>query len=357
MGRRGLPSRRRPRRERAGDTTWGVPSLRRARWRVKTDTRPIRPKMSKTVTGRFVRVLLPHLRNMTPVLISAALLGWVLYQVSPSELRDAFLRLNWPVLVPATVVMVGSLYLWDTVCLQALFTTRGRVPPYGRMLRVRGTAYLVGVVNYGLGQGMVAWAMARYQATSLLAALARPVILAYHDLLVLFSLGLLGSLLAGNHELIVVRWTCSVGLVGLGAIALVLRLLPPKQKGRLKQTRFGAWLDDWSWGHSIRLALLRGIYFAILMVYAGVGLEVCGVNVDLMVVVSTIPLVLVADALPSVSGLGVRERTLTALLHPPGELQAALVALSLLWSTGMIVGRTLIGLGNLWVARLWEKTA
>jgi len=309
------------------------------------------------MTASFWRASSRRFRNAIPVLISAGLISWVVYQVSPSELRDAFLSLDWSVLVPATLVMVGSLYLWDTVCLQALFTTPLSIPPYGRMLRVRGTAYLVGVLNYELGQGMVAWAMARYQATSFLAALSRSVVLAYHDLVVLFGLGLLGSMLANHPRAIFVQWFCSIGLAGLGAIALVLVLLPPSQKGRIKQTRFGAWLDDWSWGRSVRLALLRGVYFAILMIYAGVGLEVCGVDVDLMVVVSTIPLVLVADALPSVSGLGVREKALLTLLHPSAELQAAVVALSLIWTTGMVVGRALIGLGNLWLPRLWEKAA
>jgi len=319
---------------------------------------PIDPIPADTsVKSRFRRAFSWHLRNIVPVLISAALIAWILNQVSPSELLDEFRGLNWRVLVPATAIMVGALYLWDTVCLQALFATRKGVPPYGRMLHVRGIAYLVGVVNYELGQGMVAWAMARHQATSFLSALSRSVVLAYHDLVVLLGLGLVGSLLANDPRATFVLWFCLVGLGLLGTVPLALIVMPPNQKERFKRTRFGAWLDDWTLGRSVRLALLRGVYFAILMVYAWVGLEVCSVNVDLMVVVSTIPLVLVADALPSVSGLGVRETALTTLLNPPAELQAAVVALSLLWTTGMIVGRALIGLGNLWLPRLWERVA
>jgi hypothetical protein len=90
------------------------------------------------------------------------------------------------------------------------------------------------------------------------------------------------------------------------------------------------------------------VYFIILVVYAAVALEICRIPLDFRVVLSTIPLVMLADGLPSVSGLGTRETALQLLL--PSEEPAVLVALSLVWTTVLVLTRATIGLAHLWAA-------
>jgi hypothetical protein len=104
-------------------------------------------------------------------------------------------------------------------------------------------------------------------------------------------------------------------------------------------------LAGWSLRRSLRLVPLRIGYFAILVVYAAMALAICHISVDHEVVLSTIPLVLLADGLPNFAGLGTRETSLLLLLAPPEP--AALLAMSLIWSTGMILIRFAIGLAHL----------
>jgi hypothetical protein len=83
----------------------------------------------------------------------------------------------------------------------------------------------------------------------------------------------------------------------------------------------------------------------IILLYAVVGLTYCGVELHSRVVCSIVPLVLVADGLPiSISGLGTRETALVYLVDPPQP--AVLLAFSLFWSTGLMLGRLLLGLGH-----------
>jgi hypothetical protein len=103
------------------------------------------------------------------------------------------------------------------------------------------------------------------------------------------------------------------------------------------------------------LAGLRLVYFGILIVYGGLALWICEIPVGPMVVLGTIPLVLVADALPSVAGLGTRETALLLLLKP--DSPATLLAMSLFWSTGMIVCRLAIGLLLLWLPASRQEAA
>jgi len=182
-----------------------------------------------------------------------------------------------------------------------------------------------------------------------LETVSRGVLLAYHDILVLLSLGLLGSLGTDFARASQVRVFCVVGLSGLAAAAISYRLAPAPWRTRLRNSRLGAWINSWSLSRSLQLAGLRLCYFGILVVYAAIALLVTQIPVNAIVVLSTIPLVLLADGLPSVSGLGVRETALVTLLSP--ENPARLTALSLLWSNGMVVARLAIGLLHYWALR------
>jgi len=289
------------------------------------------------------------LHRVLPVAVSAGLIAGLLYLIPPSKVATEFVKVPWEQILPVTAAMVLALYFWDAVCLQTVFATDSHVVPYRRMLHVRGTSYLLGAFNYELGQGLVAWSISRLQKISLLQTISRSVVLAYHDLAVLLSVGLVGSLLVENPPLKVrfVELFARVGLAGLVTVALVFFLLPREKRERFQQTRWGAWLVDWNWRRSLRLAWQRLVYFGILILYAGVALAICGVPVDSLVVASAIPVVLLADALPSVCGIGTRETALILLLNP--ENRAAIFALSLIWSTGIIVGRMTIGLLHYWV--------
>jgi hypothetical protein len=296
-------------------------------------------------------------QKVLPFVISGGLLAWLLSRVSPSDVARAASQLNWPVLSVLTAVMVLALFFWDALCLKFVYVLDDRMPSYRQMLRVRGMSYLAGAFNYELGQGFVAWSMARLQSTTLLHSLSRGVLLAYHDLLVLLSVGLAGSLAGwlpgGDERAAQIGKFCLVGLSLLllaGCILLVVRV---RFRERLVHNRWTAWLGSWRLAHSPGLLLARLGYFAILIVYGYLALRICGIPVSGPVALRVLPLVLVADGLPSFAGLGTREAALLLLLAPPRP--ETLLAMSLFWSSGMIVGRLFLGLGYLWIESLKKR--
>lgn len=292
-------------------------------------------------TRRFVQKLLPFA-------VSAGLIAWLLYSVSLEDLLEAARHLDWPKLVPLTAGMVIALYLWDSQCLRTVYARRDHAVDYGKALRVRGLSYLAGAFNYELGQALIAWKMAGIQKTTVLAALSRAVLLAWHDLIVLLSLGLIGSLLSDDPRTEGTLIFCLFGLLLLVGILTAFGLLPSAVRQRIRASRWGAWFGTWTVRQSLILAVQRCVYFGILLVYAALALWICRIAVDPAVVLGTIPLVLLADALPSLAGLGTRETALMLLLEP--DEPATLLAMSLYWSTGMIAVRLLIGLASYWQA-------
>jgi hypothetical protein len=162
------------------------------------------------------------IHKILPLAISGALIGWLLSRISLDEVLRAAGELNWRLLAPLTACMVMALYVWDSLCLKTVFALDNRKLEFGKMLRIRGISYLVGAFNYELGQAFIAWSMTRQMGVGLLFTLSRSVLLAYHDLFVLLSLGLCGWLLAGGGAAAAIGTVCSVGLVCLIAVGMTI---------------------------------------------------------------------------------------------------------------------------------------
>ena len=286
------------------------------------------------IHARYVKIMLPPA-------ISILLLCGVVWWVTPAKLAESAAALNWQQLVPVTAIMVVGLYLWDAVCLPAAYQVEGRKITYWQALHLRGLTYVGGSLNYELGQAALAWGMARLQGAGLVTMLARSVLLAYHDILVLLIGGFVGSLLTDDPRVVRLRPWIATGLaIGL-AVGLLAWLLPTLWRNHFRPADKSSLLAGWSLGRSMRLVPLRIMYFGILVTYATAALAICRIPVDWQVALSTVPLVLLADGLPSFASLGSRETVLHFLLAPSGP-NPTLVAMSLVWSIGMIVGRLLI---------------
>jgi hypothetical protein len=289
-----------------------------------------------------------------PLFVSTSLLAGIIWYVSPEKLMSAAAQLRWELLLPATAVMVIALYLWDAFCLPAVYAIDGRRLPYGKSLHVRGLSYLGGALNYELGQAAIAWGMARLQQANILQMLSRSVLLAYHDAVILLAAGLVGAMLTEDERVVRMRPYIAVALVAAIVIGAIIWSLPARVWARIMTARVDSILAGWSLRRSLRLVPLRFGYFGILVVYAAIALAICRISVDHKVVLSTIPLVLLAEGLPNFAGLGTRETSLQLLLAP--REPAVLLAMSLIWSTGMLLIRFVIGLAHLCCHQLLFRT-
>jgi hypothetical protein len=288
-----------------------------------------------------------HFPSIFRVLISTVLAAGVIWLASPRKLAETIPLLDWQPLVIATIALVFALYLADSFCVYWLFSQQDRSLNYRSVVHARGSSYLFSSFNYELGQGVLAWNLARAQGRTLLSALARCVLLAYHDVAVLLMLGLIGASQSDSPQSARTRWFCGISLLLLVCIGVVVRIFPWSRLNRWISPKLRVGLESWSWRQSAQLCLLRAGYFGVILLYAAIGLRLSGISLSLQVLFSVIPLVLLADGLPiSASGLGTREATLLYLLNP--EEPAVLVAFSLLWSVGLALGRAIIGLTYWW---------
>jgi hypothetical protein len=277
----------------------------------------------------------------------------VIWRVSPGDLYQALASLNWVLLAPMSLALVAARYLWDSLCLWWLFKRPDQPLGYRATLRARGVSYLFTIVNYGVGQGFLAWFLAKKQQRGFVASATRCAMITYADLCVLLTLGLLGGALGADPRMRGTLLFCGLALAGLAALSATVYLLPGRRLRSVRQTRWGAALRSaaWRWRDLPTLGAMRLAYVGLGLIYITLALAVCGVALDPWVIVGVVPLVVLVDGLPiSVGSLGTREAALLLLLDPflLKADEPVLVAFSIVWSTCGLSGRALIGLGNLW---------
>lgn len=298
---------------------------------------------------RGVRFSRRSLSQFLPFLASMALLAWLTWKVSLVALLRALAQLNWPSLIPLTALLVLGTWCGDALGLKLLFATPQRPLAFRTALWARARSYFSMSFNFGLGQGHLAWIMARLQRRTLPWALGRCLLLVYVDLYVLLGLGCLGAVLTDHPHGRWIAFGCVSGLIVLVLTAGLVSYLPGARPLPGSPSNLGRWwmLPRGNFRLMLKLAAVRVGYFSIGMTYAVVGLALCKIGADLWLVVGSVPLMALADGLPiSVSGLGTRETTLMVLLKPDDP--ARLLAFCVSWSGLTLLARALIGLAFCW---------
>jgi hypothetical protein len=287
-----------------------------------------------------------HIKILASLAVSASLLAWLVIRVSPQALARAAAEVDWHLLVPATIAMVVALYLWDAVCLPRVYDVRGEHWSYWQWLHLSGLSCLGSALHYEIGQAALAWGLARTERTDVLRMLSRSGLLALHDVFVLVGLGAVGASLTNDPRVERIRPAIYAAVVIALAIAILLWLLPAGARRRIWGAKIDELISGWSLRQSLALVPLRLVYYGVVLIYAAAALAICAIAVDRKVLLSTIPLVLVANGFPSIAGLGTRDTALQLLLKP--DRPEVLLAMSLIWSSGIVIVRSTIGLAHLW---------
>jgi uncharacterized membrane protein YbhN (UPF0104 family) len=182
-------------------------------------------------------------------------------------------------------------------------------------------------------------------------------LLGLFDFGTLQGLGLATSFLVLSHPLIrQLRWICVASVSSMVLLYFLLKFLPDHWRQWLESKDWANWLSWWTWRRGAMLCVQRLILFLLVIAYAGVGLAICRIPVDVRMVVGVVPFILIAEAIPGTGGLGARETALVYLFNTSGDHSAELLSFGLVWSVVIILGRVAIGLASAYLPRR-EPTA
>ncbi len=281
-----------------------------------------------------------RLRSILPWLGAALLLGWVLYPFlsrpdGRAALASAFSNVSpWAVVaVPllfAAIMTSDSLAMWRTFGLFRVALS------YREALVIRGSTYLLALVNYSVGQGGIVYFVHRERAVPLARAVGITLLIMGINLVALVLLADAGALLSRDpgEKARLLRTILLVLSAGLPAYLALVALRPRFLAERaLLAPLFEAGLV----GH-LRLVLVRLPHIFSLMVSNYVVMLLFGVEVPLLDYLRDMPAVFFVAVLPiTVQGLGTQQAVQLYFFArwAPGEpraQEALIVAASLFWT-------------------------
>ena len=289
----------------------------------------------------------PVWKTLLPWIGAAAIVGFLLWQVPVERVWDAALGadLAWggPVLV-AGVVFWFLLDSWAYAYLVSQFNV-----PFswaeGRALR--GVTYLVAAVNWNAGTASIILYLRRFNGVPVLEAASSVFFYTTMDLLVLFALAFAGASFVGpSSEVENIRNVSGAALITAIAALWVLMASRPRWSW-LQRARRGSILRAFRLARSIDVFVLlavRIVYFAGFLAIFYFGGRAFGIEVPFGLVLASVPLVLMAGALPlTPGGVGTQAAAMLFFWSGAGD-EAAILAFGLVFPVGIMLVRVFVAL-------------
>jgi hypothetical protein len=289
-------------------------------------------------------------RHFGPWLVAAGILLFLLHRVPFAALRAGLANGPWAALTAYTLPLAAATLLADAFATQISLAVTGEPRDFPTLFLVRGATYLLGLVNYALGQGGIGFYLHR---TGVRAARGTGIVL----FLMAVNLGALAATAALGLALPVgtrldpeVRRTVLAGLA-LGALYLTVVALRPSFLARreILEPLFAA-------GTRGHLAALAGRLPHVLFLALGQwgALWIWGVRIPADHALALMPLVLVVAALPiAPAGLGTLQAAQIFLFAPyvaaptTAGREAVVLSFSLAFSLLGLLFQAVVGVGCL----------
>jgi len=284
-----------------------------------------------------------------PWLVSLAILAFLFTRVPLQTLVNAFKAGPWFYLATYTFFQVVLVLAADGYATQVSLAITGFRRRFSQIFLARGASYILGILNYTLGQGAFGLYLQRSGVATMRAAGTMFFLLIVNIgvLLLVASFGLL----AGGYPGMAHFNLSPLGYGLLVGIVLYLAIIGLRPRCLQSYQLLAPLLEAGLTGH-LKAALGRLPHVLLLVLTYWGALRLWGIPVPLAQGVAMVPLVLLIGALPITPvGLGTTQAALVFLFSPYVPLPnsevraAAVLAFSLIYSFWGIVVQALLGIG------------
>jgi uncharacterized membrane protein YbhN (UPF0104 family) len=281
-------------------------------------------------------------------LVALFVLVYLFNQVDTSKVLSAMALARMDLYLPLAMLFVILWFLIESQNLMFLFTLFGHEIPFRDMRIIRGSSYLLMIINYNLGLGAMAWYLKKRNNISLIRASS--VMFFYYFVesvgITLFALGGCLLILSDNPPLYSkIVWIA--GCMGGSYIALffMVRLIPRKGIfGRIRSNPLFEALHEATFSGFLQLAGLRVIYFAAFIVFFYFGLQCFDVHVPFSSLIGLVPVIFFIGNIPVTPfGIGTIQAAMLFFFKPFGAAEHIL-SFSVVYSATLLFLRAPIGL-------------
>jgi len=304
----------------------------------------------------------PALRKGLPWMVTAGVFVYVFHRVPVDKVLDAALHVNLRIFLPVLLASLSFAFFWEVLVYTLLFRWFGTRVTYREMMPVRGAVFLLILLNFFVGQGGMALLMNRWKKLSVSRATSVILFSMFNDYYLILAFCLAGAFQLPDVDLVcffrageegdLVRFVLISWLFFTAHIAFY-RLYLPRAGGmdRIKKNEILSAFREAPTTLYFKLGMVKSVGFIVGIVAYYYAFFAVGLHVPFLHLLVMLPMVWLIGSIPiTVMGLGTVQAAMIWLVARfaqgsggPDEINAAVVALSLLWSLGYNLGRFAIG--------------
>jgi uncharacterized membrane protein YbhN (UPF0104 family) len=297
------------------------------------------------------------LRGILPWIITAIIFGFIFHRVPFSEVMAAFGLVRFNLFVPLILIIFSLMFITDSLIHHLAFSWLAARTRFFEVVLARGASYILGMLNFFVGQGGIGYWLARTKKVPAGEAASTIVFVMFMDLFAIIVLSSVGVVLMPEVHLRHFFIISSEGhLVRTVFITLAVLLFQIYIWVRKPEARIARWLffrgpflvfDRVRFRHFAIVFALKFFVFLFDLLGAWLALKTFEVDIPLAQIITYLPLIYLIGAVPiTVLHLGTTQAAWLFFfrdLAPP----ATLLAFSVLWSFAFIAAHMAVGLACL----------
>jgi hypothetical protein len=262
-------------------------------------------------------------KKLGPILAWVVTIGILVYlfrSIRLAEIATALHGAYWWA-IPASAVLVFGVYLADSFAIKKTFGWFVAPLSYREVLVVRGSTYILALLNYTVGQGAIVYFVNRSRGVPILRGTAAVLLIMGINVLMLLVLASIGLLVTPNVAPILQL----VILIAYAGLAIYIVLVAIKPRWLARQPIFDVLFSAGIKGH-LRSMAVRMPHILSLLVLSWVSLAAFGIEVPVAKAILCLPIVYFVAVLPiSFQGLGTSQAMLIHFFaeYAPGTTNEA----------------------------------
>jgi len=287
------------------------------------------------------------LKTVVPWAVALVLIVYLLWYVPLEDVWRAVREADVQWYVPIVLLSVVYWFLLDSLAYSYLITRFNAPLSWKEARGMRGVTYWVAALNWNAGTAAIILYLNRLKDIRPLASASSVLFYTMFDAMILMALALVGASFLSEDEMMqTVQWVAASFFVG-NAIFLVVVIADSPGWTWLEKIRGWSIFSSHRQAKSVDFMVLLAIRVAYLTGFVGcflIGARTFGVDVPLGLGLASVPVIMVAGALPiSPAGLGTQAAAMLFFWSEAGD-SGSIVAYGLVFPVSLMLARVVLGI-------------
>ncbi len=286
-------------------------------------------------------------RRFGPWVAAAAIILALFMRIDVGDFFDALFRADLSIYLPLICFFILAWFLIESLNLKALFRRFGHPIPYRDVMKIRGTTYLLMVINYSLGIGGIAFYLKRLKGIALSRAAGLVLFYNYSDVVSIAFMTAVGCAFTYRSDPVIKNLfllsACFFSVYLLGAV--IFRNLPDRLFLRkIKYLPVFKLFHEAKLRDFLLIAIYRAVYFSTFIFFFYLGVRAFNMDIPLLTLAGVVPAILFIGSIPiTPSGLGTVQAAMLYFFKSYST-EPNILAFSIVYSASILLLRMPIGM-------------